>query len=562
MIKTIEELPITNKKKVSITKNSYTSKIEAKNEIKNETFDFIDETQYIKFASFFNNTIAQDEIKEAYLSAYKQIVKTYLQAGKTNSIYFKTAEQLNTTFSGASLLKNGDFFKLIDIQGIKDGLNKRMSDNPCMVIDTEPNQQAHPLQIQIIKEAFLLAVRTHIVDYLLRNFPLTSTFDNVKFHEKDSSYADFIAQTFIQRIENYESYFTSLIFYLGFELESELENGKSFIDPITNKEIKFEYSNILPYEQKTQEIKLYIQILVNEEILNISETFNKFFNRSITQNGVAIQLSPKFQPLDYLLNSFNLFISTPSTEQAIDTLFIKPIGIGTFFYLIESTSINSGTAYLCIKRTTTKYSKIINLGNVVRLTKEACKEALLISSEFDLLFNYSLNPNKALNFASIYNILLCSRLYEPTNTVFEPPIRTAIRIHNNSLSEQQPCDEADLNFEFTSLTAQEVSKIVLQTTVDIIKGLEETYDPNIVISKLMKDGAEALGAPNISIIPYSSYLMFTPIPFGPMIPVSSPLGYVYWGISALEAAYDQKGGSDINFEGSFDIKNPFEKQDC
>jgi hypothetical protein len=573
MKKTVEEKTITNNKKVSVTTKSYTTNIEAKNEIKNDTYDSISETQYSKFESLLGTGTANiSGGREAYLSVYKEMVKLYLKTGKDNSIYFKTAEQLGTTFSGASLLQNSDFFKLIDVQGTKDSLNKKLSDNPCMVIDTEPNEQAHPLQVEIIKEAFLLSARAHIVDYSLRNLPLTSTFDNLTFYQNDSSYADFIAQSFIQRIEVYNKYFSSLVFYLKRDLETALENGQSFFDPITKNEITFETPSPIDYQQTVEVVKSYMKFLVDQEIINIAETFNRFFDRSLTQNGATIQLSPKFNAIDCLVDSFQLYIK--SNVDIVDSNVnraINRLNIGTFFFLIETPAGQRAQGYLCLKRLSTKYNKIINLGNIIAVNGsliESCKQSLKSNSDYDLLFNYCFNPTKALNFASTYNILLCSRLYEQTNISFEPCILSSIRTHNSNLSEEQPCEEIDVNFEL-GLNA-EIAKIIAQTPITIVKALAENFDPNIAIAKKIKDGAEALGSPDLSIIPYSAYLMVPP-PFGPMIPVIPPWGYIYWGISAAEAAYNrgnsEKGGGvgfgnlGVDINGSFDIKNPF-KPNC
>ena len=122
MKKTIEEKTITNNKKVSVTTQSYTEQIEVNNQIKNDTYDNIPEKQYDKFTSLFAEGIRRTGgLPETYLSAYKHLIKTFIFS-YNNSVYTKTAEQLGTTFSGAALLQNTDFFKLIDVQGVKDAL--------------------------------------------------------------------------------------------------------------------------------------------------------------------------------------------------------------------------------------------------------------------------------------------------------------------------------------------------------------------------------------------------------------------------------------------------------
>ena len=110
----------------------------------------------------------------------------------------------------------------------------------------------------------------------------------------------------------------------------------------------------------------------------------------------------------------------------------------------------------------------------------------------------------------------------------------------------------------------EILKLIALAPIAILKGIEETFDPNIAIAYKIKQAAEGLGAPDISIIPYSVPLMLPP-PVGPAIPLIPPWGYIYWGISAAETAINwQKNGiGGIGFDpsGSFDFKNPF-KSEC
>jgi hypothetical protein len=83
-----------------------------------------------------------------------------------------------------------------------------------------------------------------------------------------------------------------------------------------------------------------------------------------------------------------------------------------------------------------------------------------------------------------------------------------------------------------------------KTPIEIIKSIEETYDPNIVIANKLKKAAELVGSPDLSIIPYSSLLMLYP-----GIPVVPPLGFIYWGISALETINNTaKGNNSYGFD--------------
>lgn len=544
----VEEISI-GTKKASIIKQSFTDEISLSNDTVNEEYDNIPENQYNKFISLFSDNIQTSvDLQNVYLLAYKQIVKTCLNTTK-NSVYSKTAQELGTSFSGASLLVNVDFFKLIDVQSVKDSLNKKIKDDPCMVLDTESNEQMHPLKIQMIREAFLLAARAHIIDYSLRNIFLTSIFNNNNFYEKDSSYANFVYETFVQRIQAYPKYYSSLSFYLQLDLEKVLSNNKVLIDPITKQNLNIK----VPLSEEKEEIDIailqYIKFLISQEMLNIGSTFNNFFNRSVTQAGVTVNLSPLINVQDYFLNSFDILFEIISVN-------LKPIG--EFFFFIEQNT----NAYFCLKIDQTRYVKLINLGQVTidNQTVQLLRTRVVETPEYKLLFNYCFNFNKALNFASVYNILLCSRLYNRTNLNFEPCIISAQAIHRDIISDidseqQLECEEIDFNFQ-VGLNA-DILRLISETAIQIVKSIEETYDPNIIIAKLAKDGAEALGAPDLSIIPYSAYLMVPP-PFGPSIFPAPPLGYVYWGISAAEALKNSSG-RDLEISGSFAFKDPLKK---
>jgi hypothetical protein len=158
---------------------------------------------------------------------------------------------------------------------------------------------------------------------------------------------------------------------------------------------------------------------------------------------------------------------------------------------------------------------------------------------------------------------MCSNYYPNSNDSFEGSFKTIFNIHKaiSNSGDQNLCEELEnpnssFGFEL------EIAKIIAQTPIQIIKSLEETYDPNIVIANLLKKAAEAVGAPDLSIIPYSAWLMAAP-PVGPAIPVVPPFGFIYWGISAGETiANTVKGNNSLGFEpdiSGMDIKfkNPF-----
>jgi hypothetical protein len=190
------------------------------------------------------------------------------------------------------------------------------------------------------------------------------------------------------------------------------------------------------------------------------------------------------------------------------------------------------------------------------------KEQIEGLQRFKTLIEFVFPLQKILNFSGISTILLCSNYYENSNTSFDESLEACANIHYSILekNKQKECEDEKPDFNFSLGLNREIAKLAIQASVAIIKGIEETYDPNIIIANKLKKGAELVGTPDLSIIPYSAYLMVPP-PFGPAIPLVPPWGFVYWGISAAEAISNDTrngiNGLDLQLSGSFGIKNPF-----
>jgi hypothetical protein len=173
------------------------------------------------------------------------------------------------------------------------------------------------------------------------------------------------------------------------------------------------------------------------------------------------------------------------------------------------------------------------------------KEQIQNNNKFTTVINFVFPLQKILNFSAITTILMCSNYYQNSNSSFDPSIKTIANIHSAAAdgTQQNLCDEIEnpnSSFGFDI----EIAKIIAQTPIEIIKSIEETYDPNIVIANKLKKAAELVGSPDLSIIPYSSLLMLYP-----GIPVVPPLGFIYWGISALETINNTaKGNNSYGFD--------------
>jgi hypothetical protein len=202
---------------------------------------------------------------------------------------------------------------------------------------------------------------------------------------------------------------------------------------------------------------------------------------------------------------------------------------------------------------------------------------MLINEDFSVVSNFMFPSNKILNISSLFYINLMNKLYENLNIIFDGSIKTIANIHDTILGNEESLScsseqgsEIDLdNMKFG--VNLELLKLIAVSPLDIIKGMEETFDPNISIASKIRTFAESLGAPKLPIIPYSLGLapaLTFPPPYGIGPPLIAPWGYIYWGIDAAEIIVDYaKNGfntNDVKISSNFDLsisKDPF-KPDC
>lgn len=514
----------------------------------------------------------KDRQKQLYLNLYKSIINIYLNS-RGNSVFTKSKLQLGTTFSGVELLRDLDFLGLIDVQNLKDTLFQELNDDPCLVINTEPSTLIEPLKLQMVKNNFYLTCRAHIIDFSLRNLFISSVFQNKNFYSLDNSLSNYIFDTLMQRIKTTSiSYYKSLTVLLYDELQTKLENGIEFTSKITNEKIEF---NLLDTEEQKQINALkYIKYLFENQFVFMCDRFDSFYNRQIPNNGTIIQLSPLYDVKTYFISQIPIEVKKTSFISIERSKFYFLVNINNSFdpnlptkiKVTLSSVTELGSEYIDFVSSSTIDidSPSVALEEIPQDIINQLINQITNSNNFLMLFNYCFPLNKILNFCSISNVYMCSKYYEGSNTAFEPCIKTTENTHKIILgnSKDPLCESTDSDFAFG--INLEILKLIAQAPIAILKGIEETFDPNIFIAHKLKQAAEGLGVPDISIIPYSAPLMVPP-PLGPAIPLIPPWGYIYWGISAAETALNwQKNGigsikPDPNFD--FDFKNPF-KSDC
>jgi hypothetical protein len=577
MNQTLQEVNLTNKT-VVLNKSTYYNNKETINSV-SLTEVSSEVNQFLSFIKLIPSNLLErfdteekkiNFLRKLYLDSYANLIQKFIKS-QNNSIFLKTKQDLNADFDGVTILENLNFFEILDVQQIKDEILNSLNKNSCLVMNTETPTSVSPLQKEIIKSNLQLACRTHIVDFKLRKVNLTSVFDNTEFYKFDNTLPNYLFDIFVERIKNLSiSYYQSLIEILSEEIEILSENGEELIDPINKQKVIFELP--ITNANKEQNFINYLKNIFDKEFISISENFNSFFKVKLSKGDKKITLSNLITTKQFFIDSLPV-ISRFELNQ-IDKSNLM------FYVDIKNEELTSTvTIKLAIKAGLTSYdpeaitlinSNPFTINNPTATILDVSQEQILLAKEqiqnnnkFETLINFIFPLQKILNFSAITTILMCSNYYENSNSSFDPSIKTIANIHSAAAdgTQQNLCDELDnpnSSFGFDL----EIAKIIAQTPIEIIKSIEETYDPNIVIANKLKKAAELVGSPDLSIIPYSALLMVPP-PFGPAIPIVPPLGFVYWGISAAETLINTaKGNNSYGFdfdrtESGPQKKNPF-----
>ena len=576
MTQTLQEISVENKTLV-LNKNQFYSDKQIENSIdlssipsnnnQFETFIRLMPQEYLN--SFESNEQKNQFLRNVYLNTYSNLIQLFIKS-QSNSVFLKTKEQLGTDFDGGQLFRSLNFFSVLDIPQLKDEVLNLFNNNPCLVVNTQPSTVVEPLRAQMIKANLYLSCRAHILDFKLRKLNLTSVYDNKEFFTNDNTIVNYLFSNYVEKIKEISSnYYNSLIEILVDELNNSLESGTEFTNPITNKKINF----ILPFDENNKEINFlsYLQFIFDSQFVLMSNNLNLFFDSTISKNGVSFKLSNLLTTKQFFLNSI------PN----VDKRALNTIDKNTFAYFVDiknNTSDSDVIVKLVVKTEIVSFadsyitlaqSREVKINNAFATINDVpeglinnLKQQIEELQRFKTLIEFVFPLQKILNFSGISTILLCSNYYENSNTSFDQSLESCANIHYSILekNKEKECEDEKPDFNFSLGLNREIAKLAIQASVAIIKGIEETYDPNIIIANKLKKGAELVGTPDLSIIPYSAYLMVPP-PFGPAIPLVPPWGFVYWGISAAEAISNDTrngiNGLDLQVSGSFGIKNPF-----
>jgi hypothetical protein len=556
----------------------------------------------------------ETQLKELYLNCYQQIIKTFIRSG-SESMFLRN-KTIETNFNGLDIIKSINFLDFLDIQQLKDKVYNSLSNDPCILLDSSPKTSIHPLRQQMLKANFMALCRLHVTYLKLSNLFISSVFDNNEMVKNDSTFITFAYDTFKQKVSSIiPSYYTSIKVFLYDELNDLLQSGTEFVDPLTNETYQFTF----PLDDNNLEINVdkYLKYLFNQEHSFVLGKFNTTFQQAIKDadevtNFPLYPTTNSAQTLynvrDYFFD--NLFYFTLNAEQTFLDLaeIISNINITSTTLLfkllisdspeIEDIKLRTYTLSInIVKRFMGLPSELIELPSfnvstaktinasleypqqdsdeVTQILQEL-KAQFLSSNNVDVLLNYVFPLNKILNIASLFYTQSNMKLYEPLSIAVDGSIKTIDTVHNmilgndNKIECEQPSDPLSLDNPILGINL-EIAKMIASAPIQILKGLEETFDPNIAIASKLRDLSVAAGAPNTPVALWSLALLpflTIPPPYGVGPPLISPWGYIYWGVDAGEVltSYAKNGfGSDtkIDLKSKISVSvNPFKNKNC
>lgn len=554
--------------------------------------------------------LTDDIIKKDYLDSYSNTIQKFILSGR-QSVFLRTYAVSGSTITGGELFKQSPFYDLVDIQQLKEYATNLFSADPCLLMDSDNiNAVIEPLKIALVKVNFKTLCRTILTNLKLQNIFLCSVFDNTEFYKSgnyyDSTFVDYAFEIMMQKLNLLiPKYKKSIQVLLYQELTKKVSDGEEILDPISNEKILFDTPlNEINYANN---IEKYMKNLFKEELIFISEKTNVLFN--VTGSDPLTFVSYSFAPS----STFGTNKLYTAKEYFIDSLTVvglenSEVGYGAGMTVNEKSNLENTKTKFYLEVSASKdieNNKIVthlkvnnliypsdfsaypvslfgvsteeNFDEVSELEGEellafindkipTLKIKLLNDETFLLFTNYLFPVNKILNIASLFYINMSLKLYQNLNDITKSSIKAVSTIHDIILDNNLDCDiptPIDLGLDDMVMGINlEILKAILLAPIQILKGLEETFDPNIFIATKIRTLAETVGAPKLPIIPYSAPLMIPP-PFGFGIMPINPYGYIYWGVDAAELALQYaKDGFQTNSLPKFNIsKDPF-KPDC
>lgn len=563
-----------------------------------------------------NKITDETSLKQYYLNIYQQLIKSFINGG-SNSVLLRESSS-ETNYSGLDIFKTINFLDFLDIQELKNSVINSLSNDPCILLDSKPKQTIHPLKQQFLKTNFISLCRLHIGYLKICNLYLSTVFDNSEFYKNDTTFVDFAFITFKQQmVRLIPDYYNSIKVFLYDELNDLLESGTEFIDDLTGKEYEFNFP--LNDDNLETNIDKYLNYLFNQQHKFVANKYNTAFNQTILDadevtNFVLYPINNTKQSLysvqDYFFD--NLPIITINTDESIITKLESFVDANKYLVLLleisdspptEDTKLRNYKLTLnLLERVSTAFFTSYTLnefnGFSVSTVKSVNKDSdypILGSSELSeillelkqpflelnflkTLTNYCFPLNKILNISSFFYIQTNMKLYENISKAIEGSVKTIDTVNNMILGNEdkidceKPDDPLSLDNPILGINL-EIAKMIAQAPIQILKGLEETYDPNIAIASKLRDLSVAAGLPPTPVALWSLALLpvgTIPPPVGIGPPLIPPWGYIYWGVDAGEVLTSYvKNGFNTNSKATVELKakisisdNPFKNKNC
>ena len=526
------------------------------------------------------------QYRTIHLSAYTKLIEMFMLSGKQSAFLRPTA--LTGAFAGAGLYTGLDLYKnikyeeILDIQQLKKAASKSFLSNPCFLMDSSPDPAISPLKLSMVRTNFQLLCRTIILFVKLQNLFISSVFNNTEFYKsgnyKDSTFTDFCFNVFVQKVGNViPDYKDSIYVFLGHELKKKISDGEDIYDPISNEIISF----VTPMSEENldENVTKYIKSLFLNEFLFMTDKMNAFFSRTGTDKGLSFSLAPTTSFGTKLLSAKEYFLEnlaltgvgegadgTGTTDAELFAIKDNELFLELFYKRVgpePSNDYDEVILNLKLKVVTmtgsTRVATIASVSDKINNTSttlfgpslinfmlqslNSLKTSMIVNDQFLLLTNYVFPLNKILSIVSIFHFDMIIKLYESMYNVLDGSIRTLGNIHDiilgneNKIECESSGSAAAANIKLG--VDLEILKAIATAPLEILKGMEETFDPNIFLASKIRKIVDSLTGVKTPIIPYSLGLLpaFTiPPPIGVGPPLISPYGYIYWALDAAEVA--------------------------
>jgi len=558
------------------------------------------------------------DLNKYYLNSYQQFIKLYINAG-SNSVFLRQRSS-ETNYNGLDIFKTINFLDFLDIQQLKDSVLNSLSNDPCILLDSKPKSTIHPLKQQFLKTNFITLCRLHVGYLKICNLYLSTVFDNSEFYSKDTTFINFAFTTFKQQMSRLiPDYYNSIKVFLYDELNDLLESGTELTDDLTKE--KYEFTFPLNDDNLETNVDKYLNYLFNKQHKFVSNKYNTAFNQiildadeitnfplypsnNINQKLYSVQdyffdnlpviVKNADESLGAKLSTFLAFDSTRFLVLLLDISDSLPVGdskLRTYkltLNLLERdfTSFTTRSNLNELKNLSISVIKTVDKNLEFPITGSTeisnilleLKTLFLALDNLKTLINYCFPINKILNVASFFYIQTNMKFYENLSKAVDGSIKAVDTINNMILGNEDKIDcelpEDPLSLDNPILGINlEVAKMIAQAPIQILKGLEETYDPNIAIASKLRDLSVAAGLPPTPVALWSLALLpalTIPPPVGIGPPLISPWGYIYWGVDAGEVltsyakdGFNTKSDSKIGLKSKITISdNPFKNKNC